>query len=413
VADPLRIGLIGCGRISRSVYVDLFAGLADHARVVAVCDVIGDRAQEVSDLFQLSYRRHGDEATTAASQTSENSEKEHQRDLARACQTAAQFAPRVYTDLNRLVQDEEVQVVVVTTHPAAHAMASIAAAESGLHVFSEGPLAVHLREADTLIAAVNRSGVKLSVQHATRFFREARQAKIAIETGRLGTIVMGRVDANWYHPQSYYELDGYRGTWVGEGGGSAYHHGRYATDLYLHLMGEPVSDVAAFTGRFLHEIEYEDASTAALRFDSGALGHVTTTICAHRNDTIPYDRVEILGEMASLQVYRTPDWSVTPHATKFSLSVSSEDHAYASELRDDLASAIPPDTEDIQVIQMRRFLESVRDDLDPPIPGESARAHVEVARATYKSAFTGTVVRLPLEPSDPFYGPEGTLQQAT
>jgi hypothetical protein len=33
---------------------------------------------------------------------------------------------------------------------------------------------------------------------------------------------------------------------------------------------------------------------------------------------------------------------------------------------------------------------------------------VELARATYKAAFTGTVVRLPLATDDPFYGPEGT-----
>ena len=50
----------------------------------------------------------------------------------------------------------------------------------------------------------------------------------------------------------------------------------------------------------------------------------------------------------------------------------------------------------------------VRQDRDVPISGESARAHVELARATYKSAFTRTVVRLPLATDDPFYGPEGT-----
>jgi predicted dehydrogenase len=207
---------------------------------------------------------------------------------------------------------------------------------------------------------------------------------------------------------SYFNKDAYRGTWKGEGGGSVFHHGRYASDLYLHLMDSPLTDVAAFTGRYMHDIEYEDASTAALRFANGALGQVTTTICAHRNDAIPYDRIEILGEKASLQVYRGVDWSSEPHGTVFSLSIDSEDAAYAEEIRARLDAAIPPDEDDIQVIQMRSFLDALQHDGDAPISGESARAHVELVRATYKSAFTGAVVKLPLATTDPFYGPEGT-----
>jgi predicted dehydrogenase len=280
--------------------------------------------------------------------------------------------------------------------------------EAGLHVFTEGPMAANLRDADAMIETARRNRVKLSVQYCTRFFREARQAKHAIASGWLGRIVMGRVDANWYHSMAYYHKDAYRGTWQGEGGGSAFHHGRYASDLYLHLMDEPLAEVASFTGRFLHDIETEDASSAALRFASGALGHATTTICAHRNDAIAYDRVEIMGEKASLQVYRGVDWSSSPHGVTFGLNISSEDDAYSDELRSKLAEAIPADDEDIQVRQMRLFLDAVRHDRDVPISGESARAHVELARATYKSAFTGTVVRLPLVSDDPFYGPEGT-----
>ena len=156
-----------------------------------------------------------------------------------------------------------------------------------------------------MIESARRNGVKLSVQYCTRFFREARQAKLAVSSGWLGKIVLGRVDANWFHTMSsYFNKDAYRGTWQGEGGGTAFHHGRYATDLYLHLMEDSLTEVAAFTGRFMHDVEVEDASTASLRFASGALGHVTTTVCAHRNDAIPYDRVELLGEKASLQVYR-------------------------------------------------------------------------------------------------------------
>jgi predicted dehydrogenase len=381
--DRLRLALVGCGGISRDVYVNLLTGFADRARVVAVCDLQAERAEARSAQFYEAYRKREGEAVQA---------------------------PRVYIEVERLLSDGGLDAVIVTTQPVMHPPVSIAAMNAGLHVFTEGPMAANLRDADAMIEASRRNGVKLHVQHATRFFREARQAKLAISSGWLGGIVLGRIDANWFHTMdSYFNKDAYRGTWKGEGGGSVFHHGRYASDLYLHLMDSPLTDVAAFTGRYMHDIEYEDASTAALRFANGALGQVTTTICAHRNDAIPYDRIEILGEKASLQVYRGVDWSSEPHGTVFSLSIDSEDAAYAEEIRARLDAAIPPDEDDIQVIQMRSFLDALQHDGDAPISGESARAHVELVRATYKSAFTGAVVKLPLATDDPFYGPEGTV----
>jgi UDP-N-acetyl-2-amino-2-deoxyglucuronate dehydrogenase len=377
----LRLGLVGCGGISRGVYVGLLTGFAERAVVEAVCDVIPERAAERSEQFGEVYRQLGDRAG----------------------------APRVYTDVGAMLGDGRLDAVIVTTQPVMHPVASIAAMEAGLHVFTEGPMAAHLRDADAMIEAARRNGVMLSVQYCTRFFREARQAKFAIASEWLGKIVMGRIDANWFHTMAYFNKDAYRGTWLGEGGGSVFHHGRYASDLYLHLMDDKLAEVAAFTGRFMHDIEYEDASSASLRFASGALGHVTTTICAHRNDAIPYDRVEILGEKASLQVYRGVDWSTSPHGTTYSLSVDSEDGAYAAELRQKLDEAVPPDDEDIQVYQMRLFLDALQHGGEVPISGESGRMHVELTRATYKSAMTGSVVKLPLAVDDPFYGGEGTV----
>jgi predicted dehydrogenase len=384
--DRVRLGLVGCGGISRGVYLKLLTGFADRARVVAVCDVLPDRAQERSAQFQALYREI-DGIETAA--------------------------PAVFTDVDELVKSGGLDAVVVATQPVMHPVASIAAMNAGLHVFSEGPMAAHLRDADAMIEAATRNNVKFAVQYCTGFFREARQAKLAITSGKLGKIVMGRMDANWFHSmESYYNKDGWRGTWKGEGGGSVFHHGRYASYLYLHLMGEPITEVAAFTGRFLHDIEFEDASTASLRFASGALGHVTTTICAHRNEAIPYDRVEILGEKASLQVYRGVDWSVSPPQTTYSLAVDSENPAYAAELRSWLDEEIPPDEVDVQVYQFGLFLDAIQFDREVPVSGESAREHVELTRATYKSAFTGSVVKLPLATDDPFYGPEGTERLA-
>jgi hypothetical protein len=139
---------------------------------------------------------------------------------------------------------------------------------------------------------------------------------------------------------------------------------------------------------------------------------VTTTTCAHENEAIDYDRVEIFGEKASLTVSRTPDYSQTTgllrHGTKYVLSIGSSDESYARDLCAFLDEAIPPRDEDMQVTQLKRFFDAVESDGHVPVSGASARKHVELVRATYKSAVTHAVAALPLAKDDPFYGPEGT-----
>jgi predicted dehydrogenase len=413
MSEQLRLGLVGCGGISRALYVNLLSGLADRACVVAACDVFAERARERSQQFQEAYQQVAEQSRERIDRAATSVEREHLGALATGAELAGRSAPRVFDDLDRFVCDDDLDVVVVTTQPLMHPVASIAALQAGRHVFTEGPMAANLREVDAMIEAADQYGRKLSIQYCTRFFREAEQAKLAIASGKLGRILLGRMDASWYHTMdSYFNKDAWRGTWAGEGGGSAFHHGRYCSDLFLHLMDDELTEVAAFTGRLAHPVEVEDVSTASLRFRSGALGHATTTTCAHENEAVDYDRVEIFGEKASLKVSRTPDYSgTTPllrHGTKYVLSIGSSDESYARDLRAFLDEAIPPRAEDMQVTQLKRFFDAVESDGPVPVSGASARKHVELVRATYKSAMTKSIATLPLAIDDPYYGPEGT-----
>ena len=246
MSEKLRLGLVGCGGISRGLYVKLLTGFADRARVVAVCDVVAERARERSEQFQETYLQLAAEVRHQAATTTDDSERDRLLTSSAAAEAAGTVAPRVYTDLDRFVRDEELQVVVVTTQPVVHPVAAIAALEAGRHVFSEGPMAANLRDADAMIEAARRHRVKLAVQYCTRFFREAEQARLAVASGKLGRVVLGRMDASWFHTMdSYFNRDAWRGTWAGEGGGSVFHHGRYGSDLFLHLMDDDLAEVAA------------------------------------------------------------------------------------------------------------------------------------------------------------------------
>ena len=68
----------------------------------------------------------------------------------------------------------------------------------------------------------------------------------AIEKQRFGKLVMGTVRVRWCRPQSYYDMDSWRGTWSLDGGvltNQASHH----VDLLEWMMGEVESVYARST----------------------------------------------------------------------------------------------------------------------------------------------------------------------
>ena len=99
-------------------------------------------------------------------------------------------------------------------------------------------MAINLEQADRLLEAYRASGKVYTAQYYSRYFRGARQAYRLARSGRLGAIMLSRGDALWYRPQFYYDKDAWRGTRAA--GDRVYvHHGRYAMDFYLWVMGEP------------------------------------------------------------------------------------------------------------------------------------------------------------------------------
>jgi predicted dehydrogenase len=384
----INIGIIGCGGISPS-HINIYSGFPEEVQIVAVCDVVKERAQNRKQVVHDTYLNRAKEYQKRAEEAKSQQEKDRYAELAKVCQNAAEVEVKVYTSHDELVQDKRIDAVNICTPPFAHPAPMIAAANSGKHVFCEGPIAGDLKEADAMIAAARDNQIKFTVQYGTRISRGSMMAKKAIDDGKLGQILMGKVDVMWYRMQSYYDSGAWRGTWAGERGGATFHHGRYAIDLYLWLMGE-VSEVYAQMDTFTHDIELEDCSMSVLRFRHGALGQIMASTSAHPG-IAPSQRIEIFGEKAAISVI--PSWNI-----------GSSDGDYAKQLQAGLEAEIQEPTHSGMVGQMKDFIDAILADREPYITGESVRAQVEITKGIYKSVATGLPVKLPMQPYDPFYG---------
>ena len=159
-------------------------------------------------------------------------------------------------------------------------------------------MALTLTDADLMIAACDRAGIKLFVVKQNRFNIPVVRLRRALESGRFGRLVLGTVRVRWCRTQTYYDQDSWRGTWAMDGGvlaNQASHH----VDLLEWMMGEAES-VYAISCTRLADIEAEDTAVVTLRFRNGALGVIEATTATRPKDL--EGSISILGENGTVEI---------------------------------------------------------------------------------------------------------------
>jgi len=349
----LRVGIVGCGRIA-----DNHARALHHSpgvEIIGCSDIDPDRAATFA-------RRHGIPDAVGAVQ-----------------------------DLFALGLDA---CTVCTPHPV-HEQIVVAAAEAGIHVLCEKPIAVDVTAADRMIAAADRAGITFAVVFQRRFWPAARRIKAAIDDGRLGTPVLGEVSVLLHRPSSYYSADVWRGRWDTDGGGVLMTQAVHQIDLLQWYMGQPVQ-VTGHIGTRFHgrHIDTEDTAAAVVTFASGGTATITATTGTNHNLG---NRVTVIGATGAVaSVLEFPEghegtnelWTVPGELT---LRTPYDDTVDAN--RD--VDSINADLTDFHTLQIQDFTEAIRTGRPPAVTGRDARTSLAVIAAIYESARTGR----PVEPA--------------
>jgi predicted dehydrogenase len=215
---------------------------------------------------------------------------------------------RFTTDWRELIESSDVDIVEVCTPPGAHAEVIEAAAELGKAIVCEKPLTADWAQACRAAAAVRRAPVKNAIGFNYRRLPALSLMKQLIDAGRIGEVRLWR--GSWFSdefvdPELPFDWRFERSV----GASTIADLGAHLIDLAGWLVGE-IEAVSAqsrtFTERRLesgsgasHEVDVDEASSALLRFGSGALGvfEVAKT-CVRR----PCDfTVEVNGERGTLR----------------------------------------------------------------------------------------------------------------
>jgi UDP-N-acetylglucosamine 3-dehydrogenase len=213
------------------------------------------------------------------------------QDRARAEALAGEVGARATAENEEAIAGDVDAVIVTVPTPYHRAVTELAAAH-GKHVFCEKPIARTLEDAEAMVAACERAGVRLMVGHVCRFFPEFVKIRDMLQAGTLGQIGLVRASRVSAHPSAD------RG-WFANLASS----GGLIVDLMIHdfdTLRWYFGDVERVFAHGLSYTPYQpmcDYALVAIRFANGVIAHVEGS-WAHGNWRTA---MEIVGEHGILR----------------------------------------------------------------------------------------------------------------
>lgn len=210
-----------------------------------------------------------------------------------------EYGCEVFTDLDKFLAHEELDIVSIATPSGVHLDPIVKAARNGKHVICEKPLEITPARVLEAEKAAEENGVILGGIFNRRFNPAVSALKEAIEQQRFGTLSLSEVQVKWFRDQAYYDSAAWRGTWALDGGGALMNQAIHTVDQLIWFMGMPTR-LSASVSTLTHEnIEVEDTAVAILEFENGAKGIIQASTSTYSSEGRPAE-IQISGDLGSV-----------------------------------------------------------------------------------------------------------------
>jgi UDP-N-acetyl-2-amino-2-deoxyglucuronate dehydrogenase len=322
-----RVAIIGCGRVSghhcRSIVE------TGGAELVAVCDLVSDKANVYRD----------------------------------------QFGARAYGNYHQmLTENPQINTVAIVTPSGMHYEHALDVMQRyRKHIIVEKPTFMKPSQVTEVYGKAAAAGVQVFAVFQNRHNLAVTRVLRGLALGELGALRTVAVRVRWCRPQRYYELAPWRGTFSMDGG-CLTNQGIHHIDL-LRQMGGEVARVCGLNRTLGANIEVEDTATASIAFNNGAIGTLEVTTAARPIDfeasislVCEYGLAQIGGiAVNELQTY-TPDPAACAHNSEdFSGNVYGYGH--------------------VKIYQ--QIVAALRDEAPFPVSCEDTRATIQLLNAFY------------------------------
>ena len=342
----IRIGVAGLGRIGWSFHAVALAKHRDY-RLVAVADPEADRRKEAEGAFGCA----------------------------------------AYTDYYDMLDQAELDAVVVATPTHLHKDMAVAAFKSGRHVMLEKPMAMNLREAQSIARAADKAGLKLTIYQPHRAHAYFQHLLRIIDSGKLGPVYWVRRGMfSFARRNDWQSLRKF-------GGGMLNNYGAHAIDQVLDLIGHDVKRVFGDMQRAASVGDAEDVVKLVIETKTGVVGEVNIS---QASAIRPYELL-VWGTCGGI-MYRNKQLEIryfdprSLPAKSVNASLASENRQYPSDDIEFIDETVPVDPS-FQIDVYADFAKAIRKDTDPLVRPEETLSVMRVMKQCRESSGRIRVVR--------------------
>ena len=329
----LRTGILGCGGIGQR-HAQTAVQFKDEIELVAFCDADEARARAFAEQYSAGR------ALT-------------------------------FTDHRAMFDRAHLDLALVCLPPFAHADEVDCAAERGIHLLVEKPIALSSELAWRMVDAAERAQIKTQVGFMYRFGAAIEAFKTRFDAGAFGAA--GLFSARYFCNSFYADWKRSRE----QSGGQLVEQVIHLFDAMRYLLGEPVSVFSRQANFFHRDLEgytAEDVSATVFGFLNGGLGVIYATNGAFPNRWVKEWRI-----VAQRLVAEFADWN---HAT------------FTPTGAPDLAPETISSEQDVFALQLRDLVNAIRANGETRTPLREGARSLDLVLAAARSAEVRTEMRL-------------------
>lgn len=276
-----------------------------------------------------------------------------------------------YDDYDQALSVVDAVYLVLPNH--LHREYAVRAANAGVHVLCEKPMAVTEEDCEAMIDAAHKNAVKLMIAYRLHFEEANLEAIRLAKAGKLGNL---RIFDSAF--SQVVVADNIRVTEpVKKGGGPVYDMGTYCINAARYLFRADPTSVMAFSANFSNKkFRHIDEMTSVLmRFPGERLATFTCSFGA-----AAVSRYTLIGTKGSLTAEPAYDYSM---ALKHRLTIGEKTTTRSFPKRDQFAA------------EVMYFSDCILRNKQPEPSGLEGLADIRIIRAIYESAKTGRIIDLP------------------
>jgi predicted dehydrogenase len=313
MADPIRIGIVGCGRILpahlRGYRLLREAGYNDF-RITALVARKRDDA--------LMFRKRGEGPTPRPPVSRDVSGDALAAPHCYVSDFQPELLPEVFTDVGEMLASGKVDAVDLTASLPVHHSIGLDCLAAGKHLMVEKPIAITVRAGSLLVEAAEAAGLALGVMENVRFQEAVRLGRWAIERGELGKLQMLAaisLGTGEWSPDRVVADTPWRHNKLEAGGGTSIDIGVHLAHRLRYLAGEvrtmtaiarvfePQRELRDADGNVFDHFaaDADDAFFALPEFENGAAGTISFTWAGHGEPTGLPEGTAIYGERGCLK----------------------------------------------------------------------------------------------------------------